>query len=292
MPRCFAFRSTVAMASLFSTLTAITSTPRVIHASTTSFCFAGSVSVGPSHNSVTPSAVAASSAPARQVAKYGLPLFFGIIAMVIFLAAARARAAAARRCPSTAVAGRQADATRAKPMTIVMPNAARLEKCRCHEWSWSPRNLFAPSATMSSAAVSTPASSAGRSDRRKSVLQHAQHREAEQGAADRAAAAEDRRAAENHRGDRHQFEPRAGVRLGLTEPRDVEQRRGRRRESRQEIHQGGGARHGQSGIAAPSVENPIARTMRPAVNRCTNSHAAIAAIASTINCAGTGPNAP
>ena len=42
-------------ASLFSTLTAITSTPRVIQASTTSFCFAGSVSVGPSQSSFTPS---------------------------------------------------------------------------------------------------------------------------------------------------------------------------------------------------------------------------------------------
>ena len=69
MPRARALRRTVEMASLFSTLTAIASTPRVIHASTTSFCFAGSVSVGPSHSSRTLSSFAASSAPVRQLAK-------------------------------------------------------------------------------------------------------------------------------------------------------------------------------------------------------------------------------
>ena len=69
MPRLRALRSTVEMASLFSTLTAITSTSRVIQASTTSFCFAGSVSVGPSQRSRAFSSFAASSAPVRQLAK-------------------------------------------------------------------------------------------------------------------------------------------------------------------------------------------------------------------------------
>ncbi len=69
IPLPCAFRRTVEMASLFSTLTAITSTPRVIHASTTSFCFAGSVSVGPSHSTFTPSAAAASCAPLWQLTK-------------------------------------------------------------------------------------------------------------------------------------------------------------------------------------------------------------------------------
>ena len=49
--------------------TAITSTPRVIQVSTTSFCLAGSVSVGPSQSSLTPSSRAASSAPLRQPTK-------------------------------------------------------------------------------------------------------------------------------------------------------------------------------------------------------------------------------
>src|SRR3954469_2120197 len=70
------------MPSRFSTATAITSTPRVIHVSTSSFCFAGSGSVGPSHSNLRPSSLAASSAPLRQEMKYALPLLFGIMAMV------------------------------------------------------------------------------------------------------------------------------------------------------------------------------------------------------------------
>ncbi len=69
MPLPLAFRRTVEIASLFSTLTAMTSTPRVIQASTTSFCFAGSVSVGPSHRTFTPSSAAASWAPLWQLTK-------------------------------------------------------------------------------------------------------------------------------------------------------------------------------------------------------------------------------
>ena len=69
MPFARALRSTVESPSRFSTATAITSTPRVIQASTTSFCFAGSVSVGPSQISSTPSSRAASSAPLRQAMK-------------------------------------------------------------------------------------------------------------------------------------------------------------------------------------------------------------------------------
>ena len=69
MPLPRALRSTVDIASRFSTLTAMACTPRVIHASTTSFCLAGSVSVGPSQSSLTPSCWAASSAPWRQLTK-------------------------------------------------------------------------------------------------------------------------------------------------------------------------------------------------------------------------------
>ena len=66
MPFARALRSTVEIASWFSTLTAIASTPRVIQASTTSFCLAGSGSVGPSQSSSTPSSFAAASAPLRR----------------------------------------------------------------------------------------------------------------------------------------------------------------------------------------------------------------------------------
>ena len=74
MPRSRALRSTVEMPPRFSTATAITSTFRVIQFSTTSFCLAGSRPVGPSQISSTPSSFAASSAPARQLTKYGSPL--------------------------------------------------------------------------------------------------------------------------------------------------------------------------------------------------------------------------
>ena len=81
MPRSRALRSTVEMPARFSTATAMTSTLRVIQFSTTSFCFAASSPVGPSQMSSTPSSCAASSAPARQLTKYGSPFAFGIIAI-------------------------------------------------------------------------------------------------------------------------------------------------------------------------------------------------------------------
>src|SRR5262245_49461538 len=73
------------MPSLFSQAAAMTSTPSAIQFSTISFCFAGSLSVGPSNSRSTPSAFAAFSAPALQEMKYALPFDFGRSAMVIFL---------------------------------------------------------------------------------------------------------------------------------------------------------------------------------------------------------------
>ena len=69
IPRSRALRSTEEIPWRFSTATAMTSTPRVIQVSMTSFCLAGSGSVGPSQISLTPSSVAASSAPLRQAMK-------------------------------------------------------------------------------------------------------------------------------------------------------------------------------------------------------------------------------
>ena len=80
MPRSRAFLSTLEMPPRFSTATAITSTFLVIQFSTSSFCFAASRLVGPSQINSTPSSFAASSAPARQLTKYGSPLAFGIMA--------------------------------------------------------------------------------------------------------------------------------------------------------------------------------------------------------------------
>ncbi len=59
----------------------MTSTLRVIQFSTSSFCAPHRGSVGPSQISSTPSSRAASSAPARQLMKYGSPFAFGIIAI-------------------------------------------------------------------------------------------------------------------------------------------------------------------------------------------------------------------
>ena len=95
MPRWRAFRSTVEMPARFSTATAITSTPRVIQFSITSFCRAASSPVGPSQISSTPSSLAASSAPARQLTKYGSPFAFGIIAITGRLPFGAGRTAAA-----------------------------------------------------------------------------------------------------------------------------------------------------------------------------------------------------
>jgi hypothetical protein len=68
-PFARALRSTPEIEAAFSTLTPITSTPRVIQASTISFWRAASVSFGPSHRSSTPSSRAASSAPCLHEAK-------------------------------------------------------------------------------------------------------------------------------------------------------------------------------------------------------------------------------
>ena len=63
------------MPTLFSTLTRCVSTPRVIQASTTSFCFAGRVSSSrPGEDSTRP-ILAASSAPALQL-RSGSPFAF------------------------------------------------------------------------------------------------------------------------------------------------------------------------------------------------------------------------
>ena len=90
MPRSCAFRSAVEMLARFSTATAMTSTPRVIQLSTSSFWRAASSPVGPSQMRSTPSSAAAASAPTRQLTKYGSPFALGIIAMTMRFAGAAA----------------------------------------------------------------------------------------------------------------------------------------------------------------------------------------------------------
>ena len=177
-----ALRSTVEMATLFSTLTAMASTPRVIQASTTSFCFAGSRSVGPSHRSSTPSSFAASSAPCLQLMKYGSPFAFGIMAMTglwpfaVFCAAGFCCDAAP---PVAPVAPWRSERTRSQLLPATMSAATKitaLKVATCEFLTSSSSSAFARArgracarrdrrssmiVETKSAPVSIPASSAG-----------------------------------------------------------------------------------------------------------------------------------
>ncbi len=96
MPRSRALRSTVEIATSFSTLTAITSTPRVIQASTTSFCLAGSRSVGPSQSSSTPSLAGRFLGALAAADEVGIALGLGHHARRRACARPRARRASSR----------------------------------------------------------------------------------------------------------------------------------------------------------------------------------------------------
>ena len=126
MPRRRALRSTVEIASLFSTLTAITSTPRVIQASTTSFCLAGSVSVGPSQSSLTPSSSAASSRALAAAHEVGIALVLGHHgdrrAASVAVAAARVTAPAAA---STRRRTTRAASTTARDVSCATPSPSK-----------------------------------------------------------------------------------------------------------------------------------------------------------------------
>ena len=70
-----------------------------------------------------------------------------------------------------------------------------------------------------------------------------------QRAPQRAAAAEDRRAAEHHRGDGVELVAGAGVRFRLTEMRDVHDGREAGRQARQHVDQPEASRHRHAGVA-------------------------------------------
>ncbi len=77
IPRSRALRSTEEIPSRFSTATAMTSTPRVIQVSMTSFCLAGSGSVGPSQISLTPSSLRGLLGPLAAGDEVGVALALG-----------------------------------------------------------------------------------------------------------------------------------------------------------------------------------------------------------------------
>jgi hypothetical protein len=169
MPRSRALRSTLEMPPRFSTATAITSTFRVIQFSTSSFCLAASRLVGPSQISSTPVSDAASSAPARQLTKYGSPLALGIMATTGRRAAGAAallpgaRVAGASECTSHALV----PATMSEPATIVAHRTATwlfFTSSSAYSAETTRLRVCSRSIAMvatSSIPVSTPASSEG-----------------------------------------------------------------------------------------------------------------------------------
>ena len=174
MPRARALRSTVEIPAEFSTDTAMASTPRVIQPSTTSFCLAASSPVGPSQIRSTPASRAASSAPARQLMKYGSPFDFGIMATTGRLppvAALLAGAVSAGRSPRTS--------QMLVPATISDPPSTAQHRIASWEFfmesassivTWldcvRPRRRPSPIVNINTTPVSTPVNSLGRAARR------------------------------------------------------------------------------------------------------------------------------
>ena len=89
----------------------------------------------------------------------------------------------------------------------------------------------------SSTPVSTPVSSEGQRGEVQAVLQHGDREQAEQRAPEGAAPAEDRCAAEHDGGDRVKLVAGAGVRLGLPEMRDVDDRGEARDQAGEDVDQ-------------------------------------------------------
>ncbi len=83
------------------------------------------------------------------------------------------------------------------------------------------------------------------------VLKHGDGEQAQQRARHAASAPEDRRAAQNDRGDRRQLVAGAGVGLGLTEMSHIDHCRQARDQSRQHVHQPDETVNRQPGISGP-----------------------------------------
>src|SRR5580698_416433 len=71
----------------------------------------------------------------------------------------------------------------------------------------------------------------------QTVLQYRERKKPEQRAPKRTTSAEDGGAAQDHRRDRVQLIPRARIRLGLTQVRDVDKSRGARYQTRECVNQ-------------------------------------------------------
>ena len=236
MPRARALRSTLEIPPRFSTATAMTSTPRVIQFSTSSFWRAASRLVGPSQIRSTPSSRAASSAPARQLTKYGSPFAFGIMATTGRLAAdagvGRDRRRLVRRRDRShephVRAGndqRSRDDRSAQHGNLAVSSRLSPPRRRARRRHIRVRARSMAMVTSSNVPVSTPVSSDGsaascspfrstdKANRPSSVPQSVPR------------PPKHRRAAQHHRRDRVELVSRPGVRSRLSEMRDVDDRR-------------------------------------------------------------------
>ena len=93
-------------------------------------------------------------------------------------------------------------------------------------------------------------------------LQHREGEEAQQRPPDRAAPAEDRRAAQHHGGDRIELVTGAGVRPGLPQMRDVDDRRNARNQSRQQVDETNAPGHRNRRV---TVNRQLGKPRRPSI---------------------------
>ncbi len=280
MPRCRALRSTVEMPARFSTATAMTSTPRVIQFSITSFCRAASSPVGPSQISSAPSSFAASSAPTRQLTKYGIalrlrhhrdhrPRLRRRSGRAAGRARRRRRRAGERLHQPHVGAGhdqRPGDDGGAQHRNLTVFHVLFLCKL-----PGGLRVLDRADAIDGDGDEQQHAGEHARQLRRQrrqaqTVPQDGEREQAEHRTAERAAPAEHRGAAEHDGGNRVELVAGAGVRPRLSEMRDVDDTRRTGNDPRQHIDEADAPTDGQAREARPVGAEPD-RVQRPADHR-------------------------
>ena len=255
------------MATSFSTLTAMTSTPRVIQASTTSFCLAGSRSVGPSQSSSTPISWAASSAPLRQLMKYGSPLALGIMATT-----GRCAGSAAWPWPRRRGQARSSCRRERTDQPVPADHQERrgqddgaqgdhlrvlhffLPRCGLgwRRLSGLPRQAVEEDRGHEQCTREDAGELGGRPAEPQAVLQDDDGEKAEDGAEHGAATPEDGGAAQHDRGDGHELVARPRVRLRLAEVGHVDDRGQAGEETGQRVEQ-----------APPALHRACRRSARP-----------------------------
>ena len=280
MPRARAFRKTVEMPARFSTATAITSTPRVIQFSTSSFCRAASREAGPSQINSTPNSRAASSAPTRQLTKYGSPLAFGIMAMTGALPAGSRsrRAGCSRHHRSHEPHIRRGDEQR--PAEDRCTQHRNLTVLHGPFLSCSDCNRRRPGASYSinpdGRNQQRPGQHANKLRRQRreseSVLEHGNRKQADDRPGDRAASAEYRGAAQHH--GRHGVQLVTSSRVGarLPDVGDIDDARETGDDARQQIREADASHNGNPRVSRSGLPVPN-RVPRPADDRSMKQHA-------------------